>query len=107
MTVRNQFSHCHWADDAAAGLFFTDLGEAAKSADSLDFVWLHVDKALLEEHEAYFGYAMDALFYLENEFLLRAGKLRAHAFPMPPKRQQPPLKNPPDQHIPPWSGRVP
>ena len=107
VTIRNQFSHCHWADDPTAGLFFTDLGEAAKDPYTLDFVWRHVDKALLKDHEAYFGYAMEALFFLENEFLVRAGKLRVHAFPMPTARKPPSLHNPEDQHIPPWQGQVP
>jgi len=41
----------------------------------------HVDVRLLEKQEAFFGYAADWLIYLENDYLLRRGAIRHHAFP--------------------------
>jgi hypothetical protein len=46
-TIRNQFAHCIWADDLNAGLFFTDLQDAADRVDMLRFNWRHVDVVLL------------------------------------------------------------
>ncbi len=100
--IRNQYSHCNWGDHHKAGLFFTDLSEPAKAHESFDFWWRHVDLPLLEEQKAYFDYAGDCLMHLVFEAETWHRTRPGHAFPMPPKRRQPILHNPPDQHIPPW-----
>jgi hypothetical protein len=102
LKIRNQFAHCHWADHYEGGLFFTNLEDAASAAKGFEYDWLHIDLALLQTHESYFMYAMECLWHLPNAFYVANGKLSSLTFPMPPKRPQPSLNNPPLEHIPPW-----
>jgi hypothetical protein len=51
--IRNQFAHCHFADHATAGLFFTSLEKSTKDTELWDMEWSHVDVALLRSQEAY------------------------------------------------------
>lgn len=102
LKIRNQFTHCHWADHQEGGLFFTNLENAAFAIKGFEYDWLHVDLALLESHESYFIYATQCLWHLPAVLYVGSGKLSSHTFPMPPKRPQPSLNNPPLEHIPPW-----
>jgi len=101
--VRNQYAHCHWGDhEQSPGIFFTELSEPAKAGGGFEYWWRHLDMQLLDDQLAYFEYAGDCLHHLTFEFLGRTGKIEGHNAPMPPKRQQPKLNNPPELHIPPW-----
>jgi hypothetical protein len=96
---RNQYSHCHWLDEAGLGLFFTYLEKGAKTpTGDIALEFFHVDVPLLEQQEAYFRYAADHLIYLQAEHLRVAGKLRSHAFAIPPEIQKPPRHNPREKH---------
>jgi hypothetical protein len=99
--ARNQFAHCHWADDVYAGLFFANFRKTVKSGDSTEHIWLHIDKVIAEDLLSYFEYTIDLLQFLEKEYLVRAGKA-AYSLEKPKKCRRPALHNPPEQHIPPW-----
>jgi hypothetical protein len=99
--ARNQFAHCHWADDVYADLFFANLRKTVKSGDSTEHIWLHIDKVIAEDLLSYFEYTIDLLQFLEKEYLVRAGKA-AYSLEKPKKCKRPALHNPPEQHIPPW-----
>jgi hypothetical protein len=102
-SIRNQFAHSHWADHHQAGLFYTNLQEAAKGTQSFEYWWRHVDLPLLDSHVDFFEYALNICFHLEHELkAARDAKLRGHPFPMPPKRSLPPLHNSPEEHVPLW-----
>jgi hypothetical protein len=101
-TIRNQFAHCIWADDLNAGLFFTDLQDAAERVDMLRFNWRHVDVALLTQQLDYFDNTLTGLIFLENEGQVRAKKKQVHDYPAPKAINRPPLHNPPSLHVPPW-----
>jgi hypothetical protein len=101
-TTRNQFAHCIWADDLNAGLFFTDLQDAADRMDMLRFNWRHVDVALLTKQLEYFDNTLAGIIYLENEWQVRTKKKASHDFPAPKAINKSPLHNPPSQHVPPW-----
>jgi hypothetical protein len=101
--VRNQYSHCQWGDSPGyAGIFFTQLVDSAKASEGFEYWFRHVDDGLLMEQLEYFEYAADCLVFLNFDLLRRQEKLEGHNAPMPLKRQQPNLHNPPALHIPPW-----
>jgi hypothetical protein len=105
LKIRNQFAHCNWADhmlEPEAGLFFTDLQESAKAAVGFDYAWRHVDAALLQKHESYYEHAMEWLQFTGHELAIKQGRLSHHIWTKPPELAQPPLHNPPDEHVPPW-----
>ncbi len=102
ITVRNLFAHCHWADHAEGGLFFTSLQDPAKATESFDYWYRHVDVPLLTELAEYFDYAAESLQFIQFELRLRQKKIKCHAFPMPKVRIPPKKHNPPAEHIPPW-----
>jgi hypothetical protein len=107
LQIRNQFAHCNWADDASKfpdpgeGLFFADLTVSADTPD-FEIFWKHVDVPLLQSHEAYFDFALEAIRFADHEWAVRAGKLSSHWWPKPAMLAQPPRHNPEGLHIPPW-----
>jgi hypothetical protein len=93
LSVRNQYAHCNWYNLTGQPLGFVNLEDSAKSnaslsASQLNVYWL--DKTLLTEQEAFFGYTQECLWHLQYEYRLRTGKIANHAFPMPKKAQRPP-----------------
>ncbi len=103
--IRNQYAHCHYGDQTTAGLFLTNLQDAAEKSESFEYQWRHVDVPLLDQQEHYFLYAQLCLQFLLDECRFRSGRTGVpHSYPWPTKREQPPLHNPPSQHVPPWLG---
>jgi hypothetical protein len=102
VVLRNHYAHCHWADDINAGVFFTRLDDPAKASESFAYTWKHIDLSLLTAQWAFMQYAADGLDFLNFEYLLRIGKKRHNAFPMPAKLSQPKPHNPLGEHVPPW-----
>jgi hypothetical protein len=101
--IRNQYAHCHYGDHVTAGLFLTNLQDAADKSESFDYLWRHVDLPLLAKQEAYFFYAIRCLQFLEGEIRVKLGRTGVPSFfPWPTKLEPPPKHNPPSQHIPPW-----
>mgnify|MGYP001613500486 FL=1 len=93
--LRNQFSHCHWADDPNRGLVFTNLESTAETRSGGSFVTIRrIDLALLQDQEAYFCYTSSCLAFLRYEYRRLAGRLKSHPFPMPQTLP------PPKLHIP-------
>jgi hypothetical protein len=101
LKIRNQFAHCNWADHDEAGLFFADLQASAEKPD-FSHNFKHVDPALLQQQEDYFGVTMEQLEWLNQEIAVRQGRLRSHFWQKPIIPTPPPLHNPADQHVPPW-----
>ena len=105
LSIRNRYAHCNWGDNIHAGLFFTDLQDAAEAHEGFhfDMSWRHVDCDLLEWQYAYFAFTMDWNRYLDAEIQT---KLRAVPPPLrwlkPPTPIPPPAHNAPEKHIPPW-----
>ena len=102
VVLRNHYAHCQWADDLHAGVFFTRLDEPAKASETFAYIWKHIDEPLLAAQWRYMQYAADGLDFLNFEYLLRIGKRRQNAFPMPLKQQKPKPHSPLGEHIPPW-----
>ncbi len=102
LRIRNQYSHCNWADNG--GLFFTNLEDSSAPATGFEHRWHHVDVPVLEAQEAYFVYAQSWLYHMEYQASVIAGRPIYPAPPAPPAQNRPPLHNPPLQHIPPWLG---
>jgi hypothetical protein len=105
-TIRNQYAHSNWADDLRRGLFFVDLQESTKSALRMEYDWKHIDVALLVEQEAFFLNTMAWWDYIRDQFDFKSGRHHATFIAEPPRLPQPPLHNPPDQHVPPWTSSI-
>ncbi len=104
LTIRNQYAHCNWADDALqpdSGLFFADLQDSAQRR-GFEHSWKHVDVPLLTAQEQYFSDTLEMLDFLKHEIALRRGKLISHAWPRRSEPTRPPPHNPESQHVPPW-----
>jgi hypothetical protein len=104
--IRNQYAHCHYADHKSAGLFLTDLQDAAEKQSSFEYLWRHIDVPLLDEQERYFRYTTQCLNFVHDELRIRLGRTGVPLSSIPwPTGLAPPLKhNPPSQHVPPWLG---
>jgi hypothetical protein len=101
--IRNQYAHCHYGDQLRFGLFLTSLQDAADGSESFEYQWRHVDVPLLDQQERYFLYTQLCLQFLLGEYRFKSGRSGVpHGSPWPTKRAQPPLHNPPSQHVPPW-----
>jgi hypothetical protein len=101
--IRNQYAHCHWADDESEGkLFFVDLEETAEASEGWIHGWRHVDVPLLESQEDYFVYTQSWLLHLEYIVSQSSEKPIYPAFPAPQVQSRPPLHNPASQHVPRW-----
>jgi len=100
--TRNNFAHCHRADDLSAGIFYVTLEDSAKSeVGRFTFTahqYYHVDAPLLEKIEAYFWMTMQRLQWLESEIRLYS----KNTVQWPNDLSPPKLHNPPEKHIPPW-----
>jgi hypothetical protein len=102
--IRNQYAHCHYAYHPTAGLFFVDLEPSAKKHSSITYAWKHVDEALLKAQETYFIYCLQCLNFLQGALSVKSSRsMTGLPFPMPKGRRKPPLHNPPEKHIPPWT----
>lgn len=100
---RRLYTCCNWGDSQDGGLFFTDLQESADQEGPLNLYWRHVDAALLEEHMGYFRYTMEWARYVRFGIARAQGRPQLpYPWPKPEEPRQPPLHNPPDQHVPPW-----
>ena len=103
LKIRNQFAHCNWGDhEQHSGLFFADLQDSAEAETGFDFNWRHVDFSLLSLQEEYFAGTLEWLRFVDHELAVRQGRLQSHWWPKPPEQAQPPMHNPPEQHVPPW-----
>ncbi|HEY5237707.1 MAG TPA: hypothetical protein VIJ62_04940 [Rhizomicrobium sp.] len=104
LKLRNQFAHCHWADDPRTekGVYFATLQESADNKEQFNYWFVHIDDPLLDEQWSYMQYAAECLDYINAEYLYRTKKTEAHAFLSPAKRTPPRLHNPPMTYIPPW-----
>jgi hypothetical protein len=98
-SIRNQYAHCHWYDCGDAGLFFTDMQKAAATViGELSYSMRHTDKSLLELQSEYLSYNYTWLWYLTEEYEVRAGRSATHDWPIQKIKDQPPLHNPPAEH---------
>jgi len=105
LRIRNQYAHCNWGDHQPtprAGLFFTNLGEAAADTPNLDYEWRHIDQRLATAQESFFVTTIESLRYLDREIATRQGRLKHHFWPRSLEQARPPLHNPPEEHVPPW-----
>lgn len=103
LKLRNTYAHCHWADwPRKPGLYYVNLQEATKSADSVNYTWYHVDEALLSRQEVYFSYAGACVDFLGTKLRYEAEKLKA---PLPiewPAHMTQPAFHNPKANPPPW-----
>jgi hypothetical protein len=67
--IRNDYSHCHWADQRAC-LYYTKLEEAAKT-NGFQLKWRQVDLNLLSRQEVFCMNTREWLLYLEYEIEYR------------------------------------
>jgi hypothetical protein len=95
--IRNQYAHCHWRLIQGV-LRFVDLDREAKAVDGpliVDAIPLNLD--LLREQRKYFLFALDWLYFLDEEYQKRAGRLSSHSLAIPKAMPEPPLYKRPDQ----------
>jgi len=90
-SIRNQYSHCHWILDEGK-LHFIDFDQAVSiGQNDKKILMKFVEQGLLEQQFAYFGYALDWLYYLAAEYQLRSGKIKSHDREAPKSIAEPPL----------------
>jgi hypothetical protein len=86
--IRNQFSHCAFYEDPdnIGHLLFTNIEDRAKCSQTIveltpsTVLAKRVTQALLEEHETYFIYVLERLYFVRCETRVRSGKLPANAY---------------------------
>jgi len=101
--IRNQYSHCHWRLIKGV-LRFVDLDEEAKAVEGPLIVdAIPLDLTLLQKQREYFLYALDCLYFLDEEYQKQVGRLSSHALVMPKSIPAPPLykKSNPEVQSPP------
>ncbi len=92
--LRNQYAHCHWADDDKR-LRFTNIEKAARSNNrTVGLTIVGVDLDLLQSQEAFYKYVQDLFHYLYHEYLKLEGTLSSHVFSIPPNKEPPPRHSP-------------
>ncbi|WP_146688981.1 hypothetical protein [Bradyrhizobium canariense] len=103
VSIRNQYAHCNWGDEAEpdSGVYFADLQNSAKNTN-FSHDWKHVDIELLQKQLDYFNATMEMLNFINGEINRQAGRVSENPFPRPPIPTQPPLHNPPLEHVPQW-----
>jgi hypothetical protein len=89
--IRNQYAHCHWRlfDGVLRFLNLDEEAEAAEGPLIVDAIPLKLD--LLKRQHTYFIYALDCLYYLEEEYKKRAGRSSSHDQLEPKSIPAPPL----------------
>lgn len=80
LKIRNQYAHCTWWDDYSGTLAFANLENLADDpalqvSDLGNLPPLHVDMALLDEQEGFFGYTDALLAWVNFEGRQRRGLL--------------------------------
>jgi hypothetical protein len=98
LKIRNQFSHCNWADDPNfpnSGIFFIDLEEAFEDGKDIELHWKPINHALLTRHEEFFVYSLESWRWLNHELAARRGILQGNVWPKPPLLEPPPLHTQP------------
>jgi len=104
-SIRNQYAHCHWRRFGDGPLRFMNLDvEAETEAGSpllADAIAVRLE--LLQHQEQYFKYALDWLYYLQEEYKKRAGRSSSHYLTEPKSIPAPPLYDRPAKgdHAPP------
>lgn len=101
--IRNQYAHCNWADDAGGGgLFFADLQNSATNP-GFTHDWKHLDPPLLQAQLEFLNSTMDWLNFINGEIIHRQGESKQpNPWSVPSIPCQPPLHNPPAEHVPRW-----
>jgi hypothetical protein len=90
-SIRNQYAHCHWQHHDET-LRFANFDVDARSKDgTLKVTLLPIDLDLLEKQRRYFEYALDWLYYLDDEYQKRVGKISNHSLSEPKSIPAPPL----------------
>lgn len=83
VTIRNQYAHCIWHDDASGQLAFAHMEEIAAptgpGADPINLTFEHIDIALLEEQANFFFYVKDNISYLNHKRRKWVGEIAAGA----------------------------
>jgi hypothetical protein len=101
LSIRNQYAHCHFADDDESdGLYFADIEETAARETGFEHDFRHVDLKLLVIQESYFEYAKELILLLER---VHKSIVRGSSLPIgqaPEEQEEPSKHNPPDQHVP-------
>jgi hypothetical protein len=106
LVIRNQYSHCNWADHPADGLFFADVQSSARNKNFEHF-YKHVDLTLLQLQYDFFALTLEWLRYADNQLGQKTGgNLGGLVWPIPLGSILPPLHNPPSAHVPPFLDRA-
>jgi hypothetical protein len=86
--IRNQYAHCHWADDDK-NIFFVNLEETAKQANTTKHKFRHIDLGVLEAQISYFGYTLHLLEYMEHEYQSQTNPKFKNHFKKPTPLEKP------------------
>jgi hypothetical protein len=94
--IRNQYAHCHWRKFDDGVLRFLDLDQEAAAVEGpLVVEAIPMKLGLLQRQRSYFIYALDWLYYLEQEYQKRVGRSSNHDQLEPKSVAQPPLYDKP------------
>ena len=95
LKIRNQYAHCNWNHDEGGLSFiaFEDIAAENAHVSQGRLTKYRLDKTLLENQESYFSSTREALWFLDWELQLRAGRISSHAFPRPQRVPRPPQHN--------------
>ena len=90
--IRNQYAHCHWRKFEDGVLRFLNLDAEASAVEGpLIVKAIPLRLELLQRQRSYFIYALDWLYYLEEEYKKRVGPSSSHDQVEPKSIVQPPL----------------
>jgi hypothetical protein len=95
--IRNQYARCHWRkfDDGVLRFLNLDAETEAVAEGPLTVSAIPLKLNLLQSQEEYFKYALNWLYYLEEEYKKRVGKTSSHTLAEPKSIPAPPLYDPP------------
>jgi hypothetical protein len=89
--IRNQYAHCHWQLHEGQ-LWFMNLDAMTQSSgEEMPVTLIPVELDLIQYQHAYFEYALDWLYHLQDAYPKKAGRIPPHDFPEPKSVPAPPL----------------
>jgi hypothetical protein len=93
--IRNQYAHCHWRKlpDGALRFINLDADATSEAGTVLEAEAIRIELELLQRQEDFFKYALDWLYYLQEEYKKRAGRSTSHYLQAPKSIPAPPLYN--------------
>ena len=89
--IGNQYAHCHWQIYENQLCFMNVDTMAQSSVEEMPVTLIPVVLDLVQYQHAYFEYALDWLYHLQDTYPKKVGRKPDHDFPEPKSVPAPPL----------------